>query len=216
MRIRLLFIQLVLFALSVNLNASENDPRAVKGVFDLREIVNRDQFIVKLNGEWEFYWGKLLYPLDFKTGSVKPDYYGKVPSYWTDYPQESVKTEKFGYATYRLTILLPQGFNKYLGIDLPVFDSSYDLYINGKYFVGNGLPGKSVAETKPGYKRNFYIISPESDTLKLLIHVSNYDHRRGGFFLFFPVLFSYFTGKENHGFFWSNNTWSGPETSFYF
>jgi signal transduction histidine kinase len=191
MRIRLLFIQLVLFALSVNLNASEISPRAVKGVFDLREISNRDQFIVKLNGEWEFYWGKMLYPLDFKTGSIKPDYYGKVPSYWTDYPHESVKTEKFGYATYRLTILLPQGFNKYLGIDLPVFDSSYDLYINGKYFVGNGLPGKSVAETKPGYKRNFYIISPDSDTLRILIHVSNFDHRRGGFWL--PVKFGTFT-----------------------
>ena len=116
-------------------------------------------------------------------GTYKPDYYGNVPSYWTDYPQESVKTERFGYATYKLTVLFPKGFNKPLAIDLPVFDSSYDIYLNGKYLGGNGTPGKSSAETKPEYKRNFYRIIPESDSLKIIINVSNYDHRRGGFWL---------------------------------
>jgi signal transduction histidine kinase len=106
-----------------------------------------------------------------------------VPSYWTDYPQESVKTEKFGYATYRLTILLPKGFNKPMAIDLPVFDSSYDIYLDGKYLGSNGTTGKSYEETKPEYKRNFFRINPEPDSMKILINVSNYQHRRGGFWL---------------------------------
>jgi hypothetical protein len=155
MMIRLLLFHLMLFALPVSLNANEINPKAVKGIIDLRKISNRDQFILKLNGEWEFYWKKMLYPLDFKRGRIKPDYYGKVPSYWTDYPQESVKTEKFGYATYRLTILLPEGFNKYLGIDLPVFDSSYDLYLNGKNFVGNGITGNHSVKQNRDIKEIF-------------------------------------------------------------
>jgi signal transduction histidine kinase len=166
-----------------NPDASGTVPKAVKGVIDLKEFANQEKFVVKLNGEWEFFWNKMLQPADFNSNSYKPDFYGNVPSYWTDYPQEIVKTDRFGYATYQLTVLLPPGIKRPLALDLPVFDSSYDLFINGKYLGGNGTPGKSAAETKPEYRRNFFRIIPETDTLKILIHISNYDHRRGGFWL---------------------------------
>ena len=183
MRVSPVFLYLLLSFSSFSLNAKEIAPSAVKGILDLRKISNPEHFIVKLNGEWEFYWKKILRPNDFTDGHYKPDYYGRVPSYWTDYPAGSVKTEKFGYATYRLTVLLPKGFNKLLAIDLPVFDSSYDIYLNGKYLGGNGTPGKSAEETKPEYKRNFFRIGTESDSMNIIINVSNYDHRRGGFWL---------------------------------
>jgi signal transduction histidine kinase len=183
MRIRQILLYFLLSFLTLTLNAKSHSPIAVKGILDLREIGNPDHFIIKLNGEWEFYWKKKLIPKDFSTGNYKPDFYGIVPSYWTNYPQESVKTEKFGYATYRLTILFPKGYNKALGIDLPVFDSSYDIYINGKYLGGNGTPGKTAEETIPEYKRNFFKIIPESDSLRIIINVSNFNHRRGGFWL---------------------------------
>jgi signal transduction histidine kinase len=203
MRIKLLIIQLILSGFILNLSAVEVAPKVVKGVLDLRNISNRDQFTVALNGEWEFYWRKMFRPADFKTSSPKPDYFGKVPSYWTDYLQESVKTEKFGYATYRMTVLLPEGFNKYLAIDLPVFDSSYDIYINDKYFGGNGMPGKSAAETVPEYKRNFFRIVPTSESLTIIINVSNFDHRRGGFWL--PAKFGTFGEIQKD----LANSWAG-------
>ena len=183
MRVRAISLFIILPLFTLSLNASGSSPIAKKGVLDLREISNPDHFIIKLNGEWEFYWKKMLRPYDFETGNYKPDYYGRVPSYWTDYPPESVKTEKFGYATYRLTVLFPKGFNKPLGIDLPIFDSSYDIYINGKYFGGNGTTGKSPGESKPEYRRNLFMVNPQPDSLKIIINVSNYDHRRGGFWL---------------------------------
>lgn len=139
MKIRLL---LLIFLFASNLFAKSPDPIAVKGILDLREIQNSKNFIINLNGEWEFYWKRMMHPHDFNGVKTSPDYYGKVPSYWTDYPQEQVKTEKFGYATYRLTILLPPGYRDALGIDLPVFDSSYDIYLNGKYLGGSGTVGK--------------------------------------------------------------------------
>jgi signal transduction histidine kinase len=180
MRIRLLLLFLFFV---LNLNAKNNDPVAIKGLFDLRELKNPDHFILKLNGEWEFYWKKILRPQDFLSAGYKPEYYGKVPSYWTDYRSELLKTDNFGFATYRLTILFPKGFNKSLAIDLPVFDSSYDIFIDGKYMGGNGIPGKSAAETKPEYKTNFFRINSVSDTLSIIINVSNFHHRRGGFWL---------------------------------
>ena len=136
-----IFLFVFLFTFKLILNAESPSPGAINGILDLRNIKNPGHFIIKLNGEWEFYWMKMLHPHDFSIGNYKPDYYGKVPSYWTNYPPEMVKTEKFGYATYRLTILFPKGFNKPLAIDLPVFDSSCDIYIDDKYYGGNGTPG---------------------------------------------------------------------------
>jgi len=175
---------LSLFSISVLKSmAASGIPEAKGGVLDLRTMDKNQKFIVTLNGEWEFYWKKILRPLDFETVTYKPDCYGKVPSYWTDYRDLSVKTDRFGYATYRLTVLLPEHLEDALGIDLPVFDSSYDIYVNGAYHGGNGVPGKTREESKPEYKRNFFRFYPDSDTLSIIINVSNFDHRRGGFWL---------------------------------
>ena len=61
----LLFIILSFFALA--LHGRGSDPSAVRGILDLRNIKNPDHFVVNLNGKWEFYWKKMLRPLDFKT-----------------------------------------------------------------------------------------------------------------------------------------------------
>lgn len=98
---------MLLILFTFELNAKVNNPVAKKGFLDLRGISHPEHFAVELNGEWEFYWEKMLRPHDFITGNIKPDYFGKVPSYWSDYPKESIKTEPLGYATYRLTVLLP-------------------------------------------------------------------------------------------------------------
>ncbi len=180
MKIRLIYL---LLFITLNLFAKGPDQVAVKGIIDLRGISTPENFIINLNGEWEFYWMKMKRPYDFDSLSTKPDYFAKVPSYWTDYISKGFSTEKDGYATYRLMVLLPEGFKKPLGVNLPVFDSSYDIYINGKYLGGNGIPGRSKDETVPEYKRNFYRFDPGSDTLSIIINVANYHHRRGGFWL---------------------------------
>ncbi len=181
---RLFIIFFLLFIFASDCLAKEKVPGAVRGTIDLRNLKGEKRFIVRLNGEWGFYWNSLLRPYDFESHSnLIPDYYGKVPSYWTDYPEDEIKTTNHGFATYRLTILLPEGFRESLAFDMPVFDSSYDLYINGAYYGGNGIPGRSESETEPGYRRNFFRFDPQSDTLDIIINVSNFSHRRGGFWL---------------------------------
>jgi signal transduction histidine kinase len=202
MRIRLLLLCILLPFYTSNLLATEFSKKAVKGTLDLRETQISDHFLINLNGEWEFYWKKLLRPFDFSKGKIKPDCYGNVPSYWTAYTSDSLKTERFGYATYCLTILLPKGLSIPLAVDLPVFDSSYDIYLNGKYYGGNGTPGKSADETKPEYRRNFFRISQASDSLRIIINVSNYHHRRGGFWL--PVKFGTFSEVQKK----MSNSWA--------
>jgi len=177
-----LFFLFLLFY-SLNNSAAGSGPTAVRGILDLRETAGND-FIMSLNGEWEFYWSKLLGPQDFSTGiSLKPDLYGTVPSYWTDYPSGTVKTSGKGFATYRLLVLLPAGYRNSLGFNFPVFDSSYEVYVDGKLMGGNGTPGRTKAETIPGYERLFFRFNPTSDSIGLIINVANFHHRRGGFWL---------------------------------
>jgi len=161
--------------------AYTKEPVAVKGVMDLSETAN-DKFLIKLGGKWEFYWNKLLKPGDF-AGDIKlrPDFYGEVPSYWTDYPEDSVKTTGIGFATYRLILLLPSGYRNSLGFNMPVFDSSYEIYVDGKSMGKNGNPGKTKDETKPHYEKILFRFNPSSDTVQIIINVSNFNHRRGGF-----------------------------------
>ncbi|MDP4222593.1 MAG: ATP-binding protein [Bacteroidota bacterium] len=164
--------------------AGLKQPVAVKGIIDLREIAAGKSFITNLNGQWEFYWSKMLHPGDFASPTeLKPDCYGKVPSYWTDYSPELAKTKKMGFATYRLLVLLPPGLRQSLAFDMPVFDSSYEMYIDGKYMSGNGTPGMTEKETKPWYEKYFFRYNPVSDTMSIIINVANFHHRRGGFWL---------------------------------
>src|SRR5512133_2627526 len=92
----------------LNLFHPGNDPIAHRGIMDLREIADPEHFIVRLNGEWEFYWNEMLHPHDFSTGLNRQPFYGKVPSYWSGYKIPGIR--KKGYATYRLKVLLPPGY----------------------------------------------------------------------------------------------------------
>jgi len=158
--------------------------RVEKGVLDLRHIQQGDEFTLKMNGEWEFYFNKFLYgepghPRD----TLTPDCYGTVPRYWSEYSVGGKRLPRFGYGTYRAVILLPDGYRDRLGFDMPVFDSSYEIAINGVTSARNGTPARSRAESIPAYEPLFFSYVPKNDTLELLIRVSNYEHRRGGFWL---------------------------------
>lgn len=184
MNFRNLTLILIFLIIPECLFPSEITPVARGGILDLRKIENREAFVFQMNGEWEFYWNKMLRPHDFAgTDLPKPDCFGIVPSYWTDYSSPEVRTTGSGFATYRLTILLPAGFRKPMAFDMPVFDSSYDIYVSGRYMGGNGVPGKTGAETTPWYEKLFFKFDPPSDTVSVIINVSNFNHRRGGFWL---------------------------------
>jgi signal transduction histidine kinase len=177
----------VIFILSISLSctllsAREGIPVPTKGILDLRSYQFNNQTVINLNGEWEFYWDRLLNPEEFtEDGKILPDLYGKIPSYWSSYKIDGKNLPGKGHATYRLMILLPEGFRRNLMFDVPVFDVAFKMYLN-EFLVGrNGEPGISEEESQPGYSPFLTMLNVRSDTIHVLIQVSNYQHRRGGF-----------------------------------
>ncbi len=178
-----LTLTLIFFTL-LSGSAAGNPMSVEKGVLDLRAIQQGDDFSVRMNGEWEFYFGTFIYGVPGKIcDTLTPDCYGKVPGYWNEYEVDGKMLPRFGYGTYRAIILLPQGYRDRMGFDMPVFDTSYEIAINGVTMARNGTPARSRAESIPSYEPLFFSYVPKNDTLELLIRVSNYEHRRGGFWM---------------------------------
>jgi signal transduction histidine kinase len=179
--IRPVFTFILLGLLQLFVQPVKAEPIAVKGVLDLRQQHGIDQ-ILTLKGEWEFYWKELLLPNQFKKDSITPAYVS-VPSYWTSYDDQITAVSRFGYGTYRLRVLLPPGLHDSLSLKIPVFDSSYELFLNGSFIFKNGQVGTSKTLSDPGYLPYIHSFLNMGDTLGIVIHVSNYFHRSGGFWL---------------------------------
>ncbi|MDF1570710.1 MAG: sensor histidine kinase [Bacteroidales bacterium] len=154
--------------------------RAEQGILDLRSEQGQ-LFNIPLTGEWEFYWQQFVDPGQFD--AVKPDVYGKVPAYWTSYAEAVPGITGTGYATYRLRILLPPGFHDSLMLDIPIFDTSYELFIDGEKVAGNGQVGTSEQAARPAYSPRTHNFEYAGDTMELVVHVANFSHRRGGFWM---------------------------------
>lgn len=169
----------LLFMFSVQLGARR--PVAEKGVLDLRETEGKIK-LQNLGGEWAFYWKALVEPGQVND-HLLPDTYATVPSYWTSYEENISDVTGFGYGTYRLQILLPTGYRDSLCLQVPVFDTSYELYLNGKSTCNNGKVGKTREQSSPAYDPIVHCFYNTSDTLDILVHVANFSHRRGGFWL---------------------------------
>lgn len=152
-------------------------PVARKGVLDLRSI-DLSGKKVALDGQWDFYWNQLLSPDSLKTaaGGVLVAY----PCLWKDLRLDGQAIPSQGFATYSLTILLPEKRGR-IGFEVPDVYCSFKLFVNGIVQTQNGIPGKSPEEATPFWATRTIALPPgEPDTLVLVMQVANFWHAKGG------------------------------------
>lgn len=147
---------------------------AKKGVLDLR---NQDLYAkpLALNGEWVFYWDQLLQPGD----PGREPAFVSFPSLWKKNKINGHSLSSQGYATYKLTVLLPQK-RPSLALEMPDVYTTYALYANGKLIAQNGQPGKNASEARPFWSTTTVYLQQPSDTLYLVLQVANFWHSKGG------------------------------------
>lgn len=151
---------------------SQQPPQAVKGVMDLSEFDFFGDEVVSLSGEWEFYWKELLSPSLIYAKETK--HYETFPKLWND-----INGENFGYATYRLEIILPESIPD-LALRIEDFYSSYRLYCNGKIIAENGRVNRNEDQYIPRFEPLTVEIKSDSRTLDLVLQVANFKHYKGG------------------------------------
>lgn len=170
-----LFIFISLFC-----SKSASHPSAVQGKLDFRNIPSDffESETVPLNGEWEFYQDTHI-PVsgsEFKSHRT----YEKIPSNWTSYQKDGKTLPPFGLGSFRLKILLKEKCQE-MGIRIFTFGTSYSMYADGHLISKNGHPGKTKEDTVPEYFPRIVRFKCSSSEIDLLIHVSNFHYRTGGF-----------------------------------
>jgi signal transduction histidine kinase len=160
-------------------------PKAVRGVLDLRDwnfaesSAGVNDGIVKLDGEWEFYWEEFLSLEEMDRHQQDKISYIKVPSSWSDSRNNLNTTyDNHGFATYRLKVLT--GGKEKLNLNLPTIFTSYELFINSKKILSMGKIGKSKESMLPIRKVATIEIPIEEKEINIILHIANFHHRRGG------------------------------------
>lgn len=147
---------------------------AKNGILDLRNQNISEN--ITLNGEWLFYWNKQVED----PGQInQPGLKVPVPKLWTNYNFTEKSYPAFGFATYKLTVLLPPNAGL-LRISMPEVYTSYKLIINGEVVASNGKVGKSKAESKPAWINKDVDLQLGADTLNILPQISNFTHSKAG------------------------------------
>jgi len=179
--------------------ARVTSPTADNGLLDLSAWDFERGGVVKLDGEWEFYWGALLEPDAFDADTVQPTGWVRVPGPWSDFiplagDLGQVPVGRHGYATYRLTVDLgkrlglsasshladPEAAGEPLAVYIPYANTSYRLWINGEYAAGNGRVAEDDKIAEPQFLARVARFLPKDDVVELVMQVSNFHFREGG------------------------------------
>ncbi|MEO9964498.1 MAG: response regulator [Reichenbachiella sp.] len=155
-------------------------PKAKNGVLDLREWQFQKAQPIPLAGEWEFYWQSILYPTDFDSLKTTPSY-REFPKLWKGDVVDGDTITSDGYATQRLKVVV-NSVTPELAITIPHFYSSYLLFLNGEYIGSNGQVGMNPKTSVPHWQYMTREFKVTSDTLEIVLQISNYHHSRGGSF----------------------------------
>lgn len=173
------FLFIILFS-STNLNASYSKPVFEHGVLDLRGTQPSEWKEIILKGEWEFYWNQLLSPKDFKNSPPWHTNYINAPCDWNKQVVDGIEIPGTGYATYR-SFILTDSIDEKLAIFISNIGTASKLYVNGKNIYNAGIPGKTAKTSVPTYNPEVCSFYPTSDTLELVLQVSNFHYARGGY-----------------------------------
>jgi signal transduction histidine kinase len=133
---------------------------------------------VKLDGHWNFYWNRFLDPhsdsIDFDSSNIN------VPSYWNYLKSDGANLPSQGFGTYTIRIILPPDIDERMALFFPSIDVAYAVFVNGTRVGGCGKVADNKDDEIPMYNSGLIYFEPRSDTLSVVVHVSNFHHRRGG------------------------------------
>ncbi len=159
----------------------KDQPTAKAGVLDLGDWNFKKDGILSLDGEWEFYWNKLLTSEDFYKGTEKlqPNAYVKVPGVWNSYRVDGKKLPGEGYATYRLRIKNDAADTE-RGLKVANLSTAYKLIVADKTIAVNGSVNSISEGARAEYRPQAVMYRNTSGDYEIILQISNYVYARGG------------------------------------
>lgn len=171
-------ISLMLFALSKMYSPVSG--LVANGKVDLSRVDFTQNETIDLNGQWEFYWDRLLTSEEFMTDPVpKIDSFIKVPGSWNDREDGIKSYPNHGVATYRLILTYPDSL-KDPALSLKTVSAAYKLYADGQLITEVGKVSDKLSHFEADYKQLIVDLPNSTSELELIIQVANLNYIRGG------------------------------------
>lgn len=153
-------------------------PKAVDGELDFRGTDFADS-VYNLDGQWEFYYGRLYTPEDFKEGTPEGRELLTLPDTWAalGYPEA-------GHGSYRLIIRTDPGQN--LMLYIPEIISSAKIWVNGRELYEAGQVGRSASDTVTAVRNELLTVPSKDGVLEIIVQAANYHLTGSG--LYYPMM----------------------------
>lgn len=162
-----LLFGVVLLLLALFFFQKDQTPFALQGTLDLNKTSFFEDYIITLDGEWEFYEGKLYEPNAFLDGNTKNARFIHVPGAW------NTEEEKKGIGTYRLIIKnAPTG--EVLSIKKQTIRSASKIFINGKLLSEEGTVINKKDDYIKGNAPKLISFQSDTDQIEVIIQVSDF------------------------------------------
>ncbi len=126
---------------TLNYHHYTNVPAAHEGTLHLSDASDNERIF--LDGEWEFYWNRLL--ITDSHPEATPDLLVHVPDYWSKYQIDGEFLPSDGFASYRLMLSVGQAPHPVV-IWIPDFGSAYRVFIDGMLTAQSGVVSKNTDE----------------------------------------------------------------------
>jgi len=173
-----LFIAFMFFAIG-KMYSLKSEP-ADNGTANLTEANLKQDELVALNGNWEFYWNKLLTPQDFISKQpTQMDSLMKVPGTWDDQKAGRKGYLHAGVATYRLNLNYPKTF-KDPALRIQNVANAYKLYVNGQLIAEVGKVSDKPSRVKENEKLLIVELPKNTQKFEIIFQVVNMNYGRGG------------------------------------
>lgn len=173
-----LFLLILPIACPAQTRAPVEVPAAKNGMLDLAGWDFDRNGSVLLAGEWSFEWQNFGDPRS--QGGVRQSgtLIAEVPGAWHGLAAAGISLGSHGYGTYRLNIRCTNAQG--LTLFIPNQHSAMRLHVNGRELARQGVPGTSADNTRPAVGQQYVPLGDVACPLQVTVHVSNFDHRRGG------------------------------------
>ncbi|MBN2982372.1 ATP-binding protein [Cohnella algarum] len=175
----LLAVSLIPLSLLSNDDRQAGDLQVRNGVMDLSSWNRERDTRIRLDGDWEFYWGRLLAPDDFRGNAAATAAYMKVPSQWNGKIVDGRPLPAYGYATYRM-VLKNVPFSGVFALKKNNIRFSSAIFVNGQKLFQDGTPFAEAAGYRPGNTPQFGLVSLEKGDVEIVVQAANYDYINGG------------------------------------
>lgn len=147
-----------------------------------------DNTVMQLNGEWEFFEGKLLESRDFRdqSNTLLERQISILPNPWSGQRDSLTAMPPFGAATYRLVITNTVPGKTY-AFNMMETGSSHRVIVDGTQIASNGTVSDRPETYKPETRPTTGMITATSNKMEVIIQVANFTKNFGGLPL--PVSF---------------------------